>query len=140
MGCFMYVIFGSCKDITVGPTAIMSLMTAEYASKDPAFVVLLTFLTGLIILLLGILRLGEFGKTQNFITVRENPKYARSCRKTRCAISLRQNLAVFNLHKLGPLIRQILDLFFVFQKKFILDAFSEVYNLKLFLCFERFRD
>ena len=60
MGCFMYVIFGSCKDITVGPTAIMSLLTAEYASKDPVFVILLTFLTGLIILLLGLLRLGEF--------------------------------------------------------------------------------
>lgn len=58
MGCFMYVLFGSCKDITVGPTAIMSLLTAEYASKGPAFVILLTFLTGLIILLLGILRLG----------------------------------------------------------------------------------
>jgi len=58
MGCFMYVIFGSCKDITVGPTAIMSLLTAEYASKDPAFVVLLTFVTGLIIMLLGFLRLG----------------------------------------------------------------------------------
>ena len=56
----MYVIFGSCKDITVGPTAIMSLLTAEYASKDPVFVILLTFLTGLIILLLGLLRLGEF--------------------------------------------------------------------------------
>lgn len=26
MGCFVYAIFGSCKDITIGPTAIMSLM------------------------------------------------------------------------------------------------------------------
>ncbi len=54
----MYVIFGSCKDVTVGPTAIMSLLTAQYASKNPAFVILLTFLSGLIILALGILRLG----------------------------------------------------------------------------------
>ena len=38
---------------------IRSLLTAEYASKDPAFVVLLTFVTGLIIMLLGFLRLGK---------------------------------------------------------------------------------
>ena len=59
MGCFMYMIFGSCKDITVGPTAIMALLTSEYASKDPAFVILLTFLSGLIIMTLGFLRLGK---------------------------------------------------------------------------------
>jgi len=58
MGCFMYVIFGSCKDITVGPTAIMSLLTAQYAMGRPEFAVLLSFLTGLIVLLLGLLRLG----------------------------------------------------------------------------------
>jgi len=57
MGCFMYVIFGSCKDITVGPTAIMSLLTAQYA-PNAAFAILLSFLTGLIVLLLGLLRLG----------------------------------------------------------------------------------
>jgi len=57
MGCFMYVIFGSCKDITVGPTAIMSLLTAQYA-PNAAFAVLLSFLTGLIVLVLGLLRLG----------------------------------------------------------------------------------
>ena len=55
----MYMIFGSCMDITVGPTAIMALLTSEYASKDPAFVVLLTFLSGLIIMTLGFLRLGN---------------------------------------------------------------------------------
>ena len=55
----MYVIFGSCKDITVGPTAIMSLLTAQYA-PNAAFAVLLSFLTGLIVLLLGLLRLGEY--------------------------------------------------------------------------------
>ncbi|XP_037899592.1 sodium-independent sulfate anion transporter-like, partial [Glossina fuscipes] len=26
MGCFVYIIFGTCKDITVGPTAITALM------------------------------------------------------------------------------------------------------------------
>ena len=58
MGCFVYIFLGSSKDITVGPTAIMSLLTAEYASKGPAVVVLLTFLSGWIIMLLGFLKLG----------------------------------------------------------------------------------
>ncbi len=59
MGCFAYCIFGSTKDITVGPTAIMAIMTAEHASNaGPTMAVLLTFLSGLIILLLGLLQLG----------------------------------------------------------------------------------
>ena len=31
MGCFVYCVFGSCKDITIGPTAIMALMTGEWS-------------------------------------------------------------------------------------------------------------
>ena len=59
MGCFMYVIFGTSKDIAVGPAAILAFITAEHANKDPAFVVLLTFLSGIVIMLLGLLRLGK---------------------------------------------------------------------------------
>jgi MFS superfamily sulfate permease-like transporter len=33
MGCFMYVIFGTSKDIAVGPAAILAFITAEHASK-----------------------------------------------------------------------------------------------------------
>lgn len=59
-GCFMYIFFGSCKDITIGPTAIMALMTGKYVKLyGPAFSVLLTFLSGCIILLFGVLHLGE---------------------------------------------------------------------------------
>ena len=68
MGCFVYLFFGSSKDITVGPTAIMALMTAQYAATElvdesglpvgPYYAVLLAFLSGIIILVCGILRLG----------------------------------------------------------------------------------
>eukprot|EP00095_Tigriopus_kingsejongensis_P008885 maker-scaffold566_size135349-snap-gene-0.23 protein:Tk08885 transcript:maker-scaffold566_size135349-snap-gene-0.23-mRNA-1 annotation:"sodium-independent sulfate anion transporter" len=58
MGCFIYCVFGSSKDITIGPTAIMALMTAEHANKGPDFAVLLAFLSGIIILALGALQLG----------------------------------------------------------------------------------
>ncbi|XP_046393579.1 sodium-independent sulfate anion transporter-like isoform X2 [Ischnura elegans] len=59
MGCFMYILLGSCKDITIGPTAIMALMAQVYVeSYGPSFAVLLTFLSGVIILALGLLQLG----------------------------------------------------------------------------------
>nr|XP_024214091.1 sodium-independent sulfate anion transporter isoform X3 [Halyomorpha halys] len=59
MGCFAYFFLGSCKDITIGPTAIMALMTQEHVqAHGPDFAILLTFLTGIIIFSLGVLRLG----------------------------------------------------------------------------------
>ena len=57
MGCFMYFIFGSCKDITIGPTAIMSLMVQQYVSASADYAVLLSFLSGIIIFFLGIFNL-----------------------------------------------------------------------------------
>ncbi|KAG7160297.1 Sodium-independent sulfate anion transporter-like 3 [Homarus americanus] len=59
MGCFVYMIFGSCKDITIGPTAIMAIMTHEYSgSGGPENAVLLCFLSGLIIFASGLCNLG----------------------------------------------------------------------------------
>lgn len=58
MGCFTYCVFGSAKDITIGPTAIMALMTNTYAQYGPQYAVLLSFLAGIIILICGLLRLG----------------------------------------------------------------------------------
>ena len=58
MGCFVYCLFGSCKDITIGPTAIMALMTSMHAKHGPEYAVLLSFLSGIIIFLCGLLQLG----------------------------------------------------------------------------------
>ncbi|XP_069988281.1 sodium-independent sulfate anion transporter isoform X4 [Penaeus vannamei] len=59
MGCFVYTLLGSCKDITIGPTAIMAIMTHEYSGEGgPDFAVLLCFLSGIIILASGICNLG----------------------------------------------------------------------------------
>lgn len=79
MGSFTYIIFGTCKDITVGkcgghtnhicifciyhnltlgPTAIISMMVSPYINGNPDFAVLLCFLSGLIIFVLGLLNLG----------------------------------------------------------------------------------
>ncbi|OAD61937.1 Sodium-independent sulfate anion transporter [Eufriesea mexicana] len=59
MGCFIYLVFGSCKDITVGPTAIMALLSQQHVIRlGDDIAVLLSFLTGSVIMLLGLLRLG----------------------------------------------------------------------------------
>eukprot|EP00055_Hartaetosiga_balthica_P014795 m.83420 g.83420 ORF g.83420 m.83420 type:complete len:664 (-) comp8689_c0_seq1:228-2219(-) len=63
MGCFVYIFMGTAKDITLGPTAIMSLMTASNSDQIngktiPEHAIFLTFMAGLIQLAMGIFRLG----------------------------------------------------------------------------------
>ncbi|XP_034193154.2 sodium-independent sulfate anion transporter isoform X2 [Osmia lignaria lignaria] len=61
MACFVYTILGSCKDVPVGPTAIIAILTRETLQKSdlgPDFAVLLTFISGCVCLLMGILQLG----------------------------------------------------------------------------------
>ncbi|XP_062447752.1 sodium-independent sulfate anion transporter isoform X2 [Rhea pennata] len=58
MGCFVYCLLGTSKDVTLGPTAIMSLLVSSYTFHDPVYAVLLAFLSGCIQLAMGLLRLG----------------------------------------------------------------------------------
>ncbi|XP_045476525.1 sodium-independent sulfate anion transporter-like [Harmonia axyridis] len=59
VGCFVYAIFGTCKDITIGPTALMSLMTYQQVmGRNSDYAILLCFLSGIIQLLMAILHLG----------------------------------------------------------------------------------
>lgn len=64
MGCFIYTILGTSKDITLGPTAIMSMIVASVAMKnrDPisyaSYAVTLTLLSGLVQFSIGLFNLG----------------------------------------------------------------------------------
>ncbi|PVD37442.1 hypothetical protein C0Q70_00032 [Pomacea canaliculata] len=62
MGCFVYMFMGTAKDITLGPTAIMSLLTNTFAAStvenDPTMAIVLTLFCGLIQLAMGLLNLG----------------------------------------------------------------------------------
>ena len=64
LGCFIYCFLGTSKDITLGPTAVMSLMTAAFAAapieQDPTYAVLLSLICGVVQLLMGVLHLGKF--------------------------------------------------------------------------------
>nr|XP_054391827.1 sodium-independent sulfate anion transporter isoform X3 [Pongo abelii] len=57
MGCFVYFFLGTSRDVTLGPTAIMSLLVSFYTFHEPAYAVLLAFLSGCIQLAMGVLRL-----------------------------------------------------------------------------------
>lgn len=60
LGCLVYVVFGSCKESSVGPTAIMAILIRENIhGLGPPFAILLCFLTGLVQLLMGFLQLGK---------------------------------------------------------------------------------
>jgi len=63
LGCFVYCLLGSTKDVTIGPTAIMAIMTGEVFSGDKEpygiyYAPLLAFFTGVIVFICGNLRLG----------------------------------------------------------------------------------
>ncbi|XP_050317205.1 sodium-independent sulfate anion transporter [Bactrocera neohumeralis] len=57
MGCFVYIFFGTCKDVTIGPTAIMSIMVQAH-THNADYAILACFFTGVITLLMGVLNLG----------------------------------------------------------------------------------
>lgn len=59
MGSFIYCLLGTSKDITLGPTAIMSLMVATYGRENDAhYALALSFFSGLIQLVMGVFSLG----------------------------------------------------------------------------------
>jgi solute carrier family 26 (sodium-independent sulfate anion transporter), member 11 len=58
LGCFIYIIFGGCRAVPAGPTAIASLLTWQVAEGVVEKAVLLTLLAGLVKLMMGVLGLG----------------------------------------------------------------------------------
>uniref|UniRef100_A0A146LEK3 Sodium-independent sulfate anion transporter n=1 Tax=Lygus hesperus TaxID=30085 RepID=A0A146LEK3_LYGHE len=59
MGSFIYVFFGTIKQVVIGPSSLMALLTLQYTSHlNVDFVILLCFLVGVVELLMGIFNLG----------------------------------------------------------------------------------
>ncbi|XP_067439761.1 sodium-independent sulfate anion transporter [Thunnus thynnus] len=58
MGGFIYTLLGTSKDVTLGPTAIMSLLCFSVVGGQPCRAVLLSLLCGLIQAAMALLRLG----------------------------------------------------------------------------------
>lgn len=59
MGCFVYLLLGSTRAVTIGPTALTSLVTHDTALKfGVEGAVLLAFLSGCFTFLLGLFNFG----------------------------------------------------------------------------------
>ncbi|XP_059051591.1 sodium-independent sulfate anion transporter [Achroia grisella] len=59
IGTILYVFVGTVKEVSIGPTSLMALLTLQTCRHLPLeCVVLLTFLSGCVVLLMGVLRLG----------------------------------------------------------------------------------
>ncbi|KAI8044708.1 sodium-independent sulfate anion transporter [Drosophila gunungcola] len=58
VGCFVYIFLGSCKDVPMGPSAIVALLTYQAAQGSWQKSVLLCLLSGFVELLMGLFGLG----------------------------------------------------------------------------------
>lgn len=62
-GSLIYVFFGTIKEVSIGPTSLMALLTLQYTvDKPPEFAIILAFLAGCVELAMGILKLGMLNK------------------------------------------------------------------------------
>lgn len=61
----MYALFGSCRELTIGPNALLSLMTSRHTSmggaSGPHLANLLCLCAGIVEMLMAFLKLGLFG-------------------------------------------------------------------------------
>ncbi|KAJ6643611.1 Sodium-independent sulfate anion transporter [Pseudolycoriella hygida] len=62
VGCIVYAFFGGCSDLTIGPTALLALMTGRHTNlggeSGPHLAILLCFLSGVVELIMAFLKLG----------------------------------------------------------------------------------
>ncbi|CAG0917243.1 unnamed protein product, partial [Notodromas monacha] len=65
VGCFVYFIFGSIAEVTIGPTATQAMITANFVTNrglPPQIAVTLCFMSGCFTFIAGLLNLGLFMK------------------------------------------------------------------------------
>ncbi|KAL4707552.1 hypothetical protein ACJJTC_000304 [Scirpophaga incertulas] len=59
MGTILYTFLGTVKEVSIGPTSLMALLTLQTCRGLPVeYVILLTFLSGWVVMFMGVLRLG----------------------------------------------------------------------------------
>ncbi|GLG94259.1 Uncharacterized protein GBIM_01501, partial [Gryllus bimaculatus] len=60
MGSLVYTFFGTIKEVSIGPTSLMALLTFQFTEHlGVEFVILLSFLAGCVELLMGVLNAGQ---------------------------------------------------------------------------------
>jgi solute carrier family 26 (sodium-independent sulfate anion transporter), member 11 len=63
MGGLVYALLGGCREVTIGPTALLALMTSRHTGlggeSGPHLAILLCFLSGIVEMLMALLKLGK---------------------------------------------------------------------------------
>lgn len=94
-GPLVYIIFGGTKAVTIGPTAINSILTYKYTlGKPPQYAVFLAFVTGMVCTLMSIFKLGFVA---NFISSPVISGFTSAVAFT--IIGKGTNFIAFKLHK-----------------------------------------
>lgn len=59
MGSLVYVLLGTVREVSIGPTSLMSIMTVSYTFDKPVeYVIIFTFICGCVEFLMGVFKLG----------------------------------------------------------------------------------
>jgi len=62
VGCFVYAVLGTSKDIAIGPVAIVSLLVSSFAlspiAGDATYAIIASLISGAIQVVIGLLRVG----------------------------------------------------------------------------------
>lgn len=59
MGSIIYVFFGTVKEVSIGPTSLMSLIILQYTYQKPIqYIIIMSFVCGIIEFMMGVFRLG----------------------------------------------------------------------------------
>lgn len=59
MGSLIYVLFGTVREVSIGPTSLMSIITVSYTYEKPVeYVIIMTFVCGAVEFLMGVFKLG----------------------------------------------------------------------------------
>lgn len=60
MGSIVYIFLGTVKEVSIGPTSLMSIITVSYTYEKPIeYVFIMTFICGCVEMLMGVFRLGN---------------------------------------------------------------------------------
>lgn len=61
IGCFIYLFFGSIDKVIIGPTSLVALVSVQFTVGKPIeFAFILTFLSGVVQLIMSIFHLGKY--------------------------------------------------------------------------------
>lgn len=100
-GSLIYVFFGTIKEVSIGPTSLMALLTLQYTvDKPPEFAIILAFLAGCVELAMGILKLGKHNhiyltcslmcEKKKYYSLFSSVKKVAYLIRVRCQVSIRR--------------------------------------------------